>query len=106
VGPLTGYRDFVDVRDVAEAVAVAARLRTPVPVVLNVGGGRATPLRELADLAVALSGGTVAERADGPRSEIVWQQANLTSIGAALGWSPTIELSRSVRDMWESVRAR
>ena len=42
LGDLSARRDFVDVRDVAEAAAAASRHET-LPAVINVGSGRATP---------------------------------------------------------------
>ncbi|MGW0846555.1 NAD-dependent epimerase/dehydratase family protein [Streptomyces sp. NPDC002787] len=47
LGDLSAYRDFVDVRDVARAVVLAATAPGPLPAVLNIGGGRAVPVREV-----------------------------------------------------------
>ena len=49
VGDLSAYRDFVDVRDVAQAVGLAVTAPGPLPPVLNIGSGTATPVRELAE---------------------------------------------------------
>lgn len=107
-GPLADFRDFVDVRDVADAVLAAAMARGPVPVILNVGGGRATQLRELAAALAAMSGGArvVEQQGDGkgsPRSAVVpWQQADITCAARVLGWRPATSLPASLRDMWNA----
>ena len=108
-GPLDDVCDFVDVRDVAEAVAVAA-LRpvggAPVPTVLNVGSGRATAVRTMVDALLAVAGFTGGLRMDGggdPRATAVpWQQCDVTAIEAALGWRPSRDLKTSLADLWES----
>lgn len=106
VGPLAAYRDFVDVRDVAGAILAAARARGPLPPVLNVGSGRATPLREVADRLAehAGPGRKVAEDAAGGSARsagVAWQQAGIDAIGHALGWAPATDLATSLRDLWE-----
>jgi nucleoside-diphosphate-sugar epimerase len=108
-GPLEDIRDFVDVRDVAEAVAAAA-LRPAagprLPTVLNVGSGRATAVRVMVDDLLALVGFTGGLRMDGgcsPRATSVpWQQLDISAIDAALGWRPTRSLETSLRDLWAS----
>ncbi|WP_327731190.1 NAD-dependent epimerase/dehydratase family protein [Streptomyces sp. NBC_00487] len=47
LGDLSAHRDFVDVRDVARAVSLAATAPGPLPPILNIGGGRAVPVREV-----------------------------------------------------------
>ena len=101
VGRLDGYRDFVDVRDVAAAVVAATTARELPPPLLNVGSGRATALRTLAAAMSARAGGTVQESA-GP-GPVTSQRADLTSVTAVLGWRPAFELADSVRDMWQAV---
>jgi nucleoside-diphosphate-sugar epimerase len=106
VGPLTACRDFVDVRDVADAILAAAGARGPLPPVLNVGSGRATPLREAAARLAehAGPGRRVVEDAAGGSArsaEVTWQQADIGAIGRALGWKPTTDLATSLRDLWE-----
>jgi nucleoside-diphosphate-sugar epimerase len=106
VGSLAAHRDFVDVRDVADAVLTAVRAPGPLPPVLNVGSGRATPLREVADSLAECAGPgrRIAEDAAGGSArsaEVPWQRADIGAIGRALGWAPTIDLSTSLRDLWE-----
>jgi nucleoside-diphosphate-sugar epimerase len=106
VGPLTACRDFVDVRDVADAILAAAGARGPLPPVLNVGSGRATPLRDVAARLAEYAGPgqRVVEDAAGGSArsaEVAWQQADIGAIGHALGWTPTTDLATSLRDLWE-----
>lgn len=111
VGPLAAYRDFVDVRDVAGAILAAAGARGPLPPVLNVGGGRAVPLREVASRLAehAGPGRRVVEEAAGGSArsaEVAWQQAGIDAIGRALGWTPRIDLATSLRDLWDETACR
>ncbi|MBT2210069.1 MULTISPECIES: NAD(P)-dependent oxidoreductase [Actinomadura] len=105
VGPLTASRDLVDVRDVADAVLTAALAPGALPPVLNVGSGRATPLRDLAALLLRVTGSrrrvleaaaTGSERSSG----VAWQQADIRAIGHVLGWAPATDLATSLRDLW------
>jgi NDP-hexose 4-ketoreductase len=108
VGPLDGYRDFVDARDVAGAVVAAATVAELPPPLLNVGSGRSTPVRELAAAMSARAGGPrVVEGATWPRrwGAGPWQRADLSAVTAALGWRPAFNLDASVRDMWRFVIA-
>lgn len=102
-GPLGAVRDYVDVRDVADAVlAAAARRATGV---LNVGSGAATLSRDLVRSLLALvPGRRLAEDGEGSaRSAAVpWQRADLGATTAALGWTPVTPLSTAVRDLWET----
>jgi NDP-hexose 4-ketoreductase len=95
-GPLNGFRDFVDVRDVASAVVVALKTQGSPRGPLNIGSGHATRTRNLVEMLaqVADFGGAVLERdAGSPRSnEVTWQQADLTRTHEALGWKPRFAL--------------
>ncbi|MFI0720354.1 NAD-dependent epimerase/dehydratase family protein [Streptomyces sp. NPDC021224] len=99
-GDLGAYRDFVDVADVAEAVALAATAPGPLPPVLNIGSGVATPVRDLAaELAVRCGftgrvdeSGTGSERS----AAVSWVQADVSLAATALGWRPTRTLHDSL----------
>ena len=106
VGPLDAVRDFVDARDVADAaVAAAAATRPPRPV-LNIGSGRAVPVRAMVNELLAISGSaaTVHEDAAGPArsAEIPWQQADISRAAADLGWQPRRDLATSLADLWKA----
>jgi nucleoside-diphosphate-sugar epimerase len=106
VGPLDAVRDFVDARDVADAaVAAAAAARPPRPV-LNIGSGRAVPVRAMVNELLAISGcaATVHEDAAGPArsAEVPWQQADISRAAADLGWQPRRDLATSLADLWKA----
>jgi nucleoside-diphosphate-sugar epimerase len=103
VGSLDVWRDFVDVRDVAEAVIAVALADGTLPPVLNVGTGRATLARDVAGQLFELSGqpATIVDDADHQAAlGAPWQQADTTLIGKHLGWSPRVALDQSLTDSW------
>jgi nucleoside-diphosphate-sugar epimerase len=108
LGPLGSVRDFVDVRDVADAVLAAITAPTVGTPVLNVAGGRGVPVRTLVDILAGIAGfaGTITESADGsPRSDAVpWQEADISRIGRELGWRPRIGLHDSLEELWRTAR--
>jgi nucleoside-diphosphate-sugar epimerase len=104
LGPLDAVRDFVDARDVADAVLAAVTAGALPHPVLNVGSGRAVPVRAMVSGLIAASGcpATVHEDAPGqPRSpDIPWQQADISRAGDDLGWRPCRDLATSLADLW------
>ena len=109
MGELSAQRDFVDVRDVAEAAvatAVAPQLSSRL---LNVGSGRAVAARrvvaELAAIA-GFDGEVIEERAASPRSgDVPWQRADVRSIERTLGWKPKLTLRHALRSVWDGAIA-
>ncbi|WP_242001967.1 NAD-dependent epimerase/dehydratase family protein [Kribbella steppae] len=102
-GSLDVWRDFVDVRDVAEAVLAVALADTKLPAVLNVGTGRASLARDVAGQLFELSGQPariVEEAQPDTVPGATWQQADTALIGKTLGWSPKISLEQSLADSW------
>ncbi|MBW4705347.1 MULTISPECIES: NAD(P)-dependent oxidoreductase [unclassified Micromonospora] len=109
LGPLSAYRDFVDVRDLA-ALIVAATLAPELPHrVVNAGSGRAVTAREAVGLLAGAAGydGRIREVGVGPqRSQAVdWIQAGIGRAGE-LGWSPVRDLETSIKDIWAAGAAR
>jgi nucleoside-diphosphate-sugar epimerase len=110
LGSLEAWRDYIDVRDVAEAVVAVATADGQLPPVLNVGTGKATLAREVVHKLVELSGtstkiveGAVhADHAGSPANSVAWQQADTTLIAERLGWSSKIPLDQSLADTWTS----
>ncbi|MFH9726453.1 NAD-dependent epimerase/dehydratase family protein [Streptomyces sp. NPDC017254] len=105
LGDLSAYRDFVDARDVARAVELAAVAAGPLPPVLNVGGGEALPVRELVRGLADVAGfrGRIVE-ADGGGSarsaQVSWQCSDITAARLSLGWRPVHSLDASLAALW------
>ncbi|MEV4053681.1 NAD(P)-dependent oxidoreductase [Amycolatopsis sp. NPDC049688] len=104
-GSLDAYRDFVDARDVADAVATAVTTRTCG--LLNIGSGRAVRARDLVECLVRLSGVParieVAEAAGtGPAG---WQLMDVTRARRLLGWAPRRSLEEALQALWAGRRA-
>ncbi|MEV8504783.1 NAD(P)-dependent oxidoreductase [Actinoplanes sp. NPDC051475] len=102
--PLTAQRDFVDIRDLADAVVAAAA--APVEAVrgevLNIGSGRALPVRHLVDRLVALSGLPVriTDRPGGTaRRDVDLLLLDTAKAHKLLGWEPRRDLDASLSDM-------
>ncbi|MFF7635669.1 NAD-dependent epimerase/dehydratase family protein [Kitasatospora sp. NPDC008050] len=108
VGDLSAYRDFVDARDVAAAVVAAALAATPLPRILNIAGGRARPVRAIAEGLVAAAGftGRIEESGAGSARSagVSWHQADIGAAERALGWRPRIALEQSLRDLWSDAQ--
>lgn len=109
VGDLSAHRDFVDVRDVADAVAAAVAAENPLPPIVNIGSGQPVQVRELASLLVGAAGftGKLDEAGGGSaRSAAVpWQAADVSAARTALGWRPRRALAESVADLWHAAVA-
>ena len=104
LGPLDAVRDFVDARDVADAVLAAVTAGSLPHPVLNVGSGRGVPVRAMVSELVAASGCPAAVHEDAPgqpRSpDIPWQQADISRASGDLGWRPRRDLTTSLADLW------
>jgi nucleoside-diphosphate-sugar epimerase len=108
LGDLSAHRDFVDVRDVARAVALAVTAEGPLPAVLNIGGGTAVPVRDLVHGLAQLADfrGRVEESAPSSArsAQVSWQCSDITAAHRALGWRPVHSLAESLGALWESGR--
>ena len=106
VGDLSAYRDFVDARDIARAVALTVRADRPLPRVLNLAGGQAQQVRAIADglVAAAAFDGRIDESGAGSErsAAVSWQQADISLAAQELGWKPEITLGDTLRDLWLS----
>lgn len=104
VGDLSAYRDFVDVRDVAHAVALAVTSPKRLPRLLNIGSGRGVPVRDLVHGLVRAAGftGRVEESLGkvGRSVAVPWQCADIDAAARELGWTPTHSLRDSVTALW------
>ncbi|MEU8828730.1 NAD(P)-dependent oxidoreductase [Streptomyces sp. NPDC048636] len=102
-------RDFIDVRDVADAVVRAAGA----PVggqVINIGQGTATGMRELAGLLISASRVPphLVREEDAPVHSKGgrWTQADIRLARTLLGWSPKVPLKESLYDLWAASARR
>ncbi|MEW9553888.1 NAD-dependent epimerase/dehydratase family protein [Nonomuraea sp. NPDC050783] len=104
LGPLGAMRDFVDVRDVAEAVVRAAFVPEPAERVINVGSGRAVAVREAVELLAGAAGFTGGIHEGAPASgrsgAVPWSQADPGRAREVLGWRPRFPLADSIKAMW------
>jgi GDP-4-dehydro-6-deoxy-D-mannose reductase len=106
VGDLDARRDFIDVRDVAQAMlALASRGRAGR--VYHVGTGRSRRVGEGLEFLIEQSGRSVQTRVHpagqdrrGPSDSI----AAIDRIGAETGWAPRIAWEQSLSDLWREAR--
>ncbi|MCP2257894.1 Nucleoside-diphosphate-sugar epimerase [Streptoalloteichus tenebrarius] len=118
LGPLADHRDFVDARDVADAVLAAAtapsdRLaegRSEGRWLFNVGSGRARTARELVRRFLEIVGSSASVREAEPGSDrsahVPWQRADVSAAAEALGWRPRRDLDTTLVDVWAAACAR
>ncbi|GAA5062165.1 dTDP-6-deoxy-L-talose 4-dehydrogenase [NAD(P)+] [Thermocatellispora tengchongensis] len=108
LSPLRAHRDYVDVRDVADAVALA----TAAPVcgeVVDIGRGEVVAVRSLVHLLIELSGiparllEVEAGRTTKAGSDEDWLQVDISRAAELLGWRPRRTLRESVRDFWREL---
>ncbi|MEU7580375.1 NAD(P)-dependent oxidoreductase [Streptomyces sp. NPDC041068] len=106
VGDLSPHRDFVDVRDVAHAVAQSLALPGRLPRLINIGSGRAVPVRDLVHGLIGEAGFTgrleKTPGAVGRSTAVPWQCADVTAAKWELGWQPRFTLRESLTALWAS----
>jgi dTDP-6-deoxy-L-talose 4-dehydrogenase [NAD(P)+] len=106
---LRAHRDYVDVRDVSDAVVTATRARIP-GLVVPIGRGEAVPVRWLVDLLVEVSG-VPAEVRELPATATGavgddWIQVDPQPARELLGWTAVRSLRESVSGLWvETLRS-
>jgi GDP-4-dehydro-6-deoxy-D-mannose reductase len=105
-GDLSTRRDFVDVRDVARALHLAAT-RGDAGAVYNVCSGTATPIRRLVEELLAIAGLDIAvESTPEPAALNVRGHAGSAErLRAATGWQPERPLRDSLADVLAAQRA-
>lgn len=104
VGSLSSYRDYVDARDVARAIAAslprADALRGEV---INVGSGTANSTRSLVQgILRAARRGAFLEEAEGgsARSQWAsWQEADISKARVMLGWVPRFSFDETLQHL-------
>jgi len=110
LGPLDAVRDFVDARDVADAVLAAVAAPSLPSPVLNIGSGIGTSARALVKQLGEISGSTATIHEDALGSArsagMPWQQADITLACRDLRWRPRRSLTASLTDLWEGHRGQ
>jgi dTDP-6-deoxy-L-talose 4-dehydrogenase [NAD(P)+] len=106
LAPLHAERDYLDVRDLGEAVVAAADHGLPGQLV-NIGSGSAVSVRELVDLLIAVSGVTtvIEEREDAPSSPGAvadWLAVDPATAAALFGWRSRRPIGAAVSDLWHA----
>ena len=97
---LAGARDYVDVRDVAQAIVVAAD-RGRAGAVYNVATGRAWPLRRIVERLIAIGGVDAdinEERKLPPGRHGAVVAGDASRLREDTGWQPRITMEDSLRD--------
>jgi GDP-4-dehydro-6-deoxy-D-mannose reductase len=103
---LSTVRDFSDVRDIATGYVDIAERGTP-GCLYNLCSGRATTVGELLDSLLAAAGldrGVVRVLPDSGPGNVAYQVGSPSRVRAAVGWSTTIGLSRSVRALLRHIQ--
>lgn len=111
VGRLDGARDFLDVRDVADAyvACLASRATLPVRAIVNVASGVPRRIGGILEAMIALSGLTVRIETDLARvrpQEIASASGSAARAAAWLGWQPRIAWPQTLADILADWRAR
>ncbi|HEY1883272.1 MAG TPA: NAD-dependent epimerase/dehydratase family protein [Candidatus Cybelea sp.] len=104
-GDLSTARDFIDVRDVARALAILAR-EPRVRGTYNVAGGVATPIGEILGAlldAAQLRATVTVERTYSRASDMPRAFASIERLRAA-GYAPSVSLARSLTDLLDYYR--
>jgi len=103
VGNTSVRRDFCDVRDVVRAYALLLE-KGRAGEIYNIASGRAVALREILDMLFALSPAKVEVEVDSKKlrkADILSLRGDARKIGADTGWTPTIPLEQTLRDLME-----
>ncbi|WP_405106965.1 NAD(P)-dependent oxidoreductase [Micromonospora sp. NBC_01405] len=110
LGPLSAYRDFVDVRDLAALIVAAVLAPELRHRVFNAGSGRAITAREAVELLAGTAGyrGRIREAGTGPQRSMTvnWIRADVSRADHELGWSPVRDLATSIKDIWAAGETR
>jgi GDP-4-dehydro-6-deoxy-D-mannose reductase len=104
-GNLSVVRDFLDVRDAADAYLALVDSDAQGPV--NVGSGRPTALREVVDDLVESASAHVTVEADDSlrrNHDPAFVVADVTRLRALTGWQPAIGLHESLTDVLDEWR--
>ncbi len=103
-GSLAALRDYTDVRDICEALALAAH-HGEAGRLYHVGSGQALSgleiVRQLLAIAAPHTGPLIFYEDKGVPPMIPIQRADSAVAHQELGWRPKIDLNQSLNDMWQ-----
>jgi GDP-4-dehydro-6-deoxy-D-mannose reductase len=108
VGNLAAQRDFLDVRDVAEAFAAIVDGGVPGEI-YNVCSGRPIAIADVLRQLIEAAHVAVEVREDPERmrpSDVPMSYGDPSKLRDATGWEPRVPLTRSLRDAFADARAR
>ncbi len=98
LGRLSPTRDFIDVRDAADAICQLAQGR--VAGLFNLGSGNETPLRSVVEIVCLNCPGNYSIVEDTALAGGIERQVlSIARLSSAIGWSPKFTLERSLADM-------
>ncbi len=103
IGNLACIRDFVDIRDVADAIVACLQAPRTSGEKLNVCSGNGTGVGEIANMLVAAAGRSQTLRVvevSMPPPAVLYQRGSRRRIEALGGWRPRYVLSETARDIW------
>ncbi|MCW3998714.1 MAG: SDR family NAD(P)-dependent oxidoreductase [Candidatus Bathyarchaeota archaeon] len=96
-------RDFVNVKDVAEAVYLAMTCEDAVGQIFNIGSGKATSIKELATTLLELSGEDLPINYFPARAgDIKDSYADISKANLHLGYAPQVSLKTGLRTLLEA----
>lgn len=101
VGNLEAVRDFLDVRDVVRAYALALEKGTPGEV-YNIASGKGIAIRELLDRLIRLTDGAIKVEQDPDRlrpSDVELLTGSAEKFRKATGWRPEIPFDQTLKDL-------
>ena len=104
IGSTDSVRDFVDVQDVAEGLALAAKLGRPGES-YNLCSGEGHRIADLLERLLALAGEPIVVEHDAKlvrAAEVDRLVGDRSKARDELGWRPSVALSESLRAAWES----
>ena len=98
----TCVRDYVDVRDIAQAHLVAANATGAIPSIINVGTGRGASVREIINLVLDAVNKSDTEVIEAPRraGDPAFLCANVDIAATELGFKSKYSLEESIRSLF------
>jgi UDP-glucose 4-epimerase len=98
----TCVRDYVDVRDIAQAHLVAANATGAIPAIINVGTGRGASVREIVKLVLEAINKSDAQVIEAPRraGDPAFLCANVDLAATEMGFKSKYSLEESIRSLF------